>query len=247
MTDLSIICALWQGDWKGVGKTDNRQYSPVYAERLKDMLEKNTSYDFDFVCMSNIPASEFRRDIIVRPFRSDLPAWWSRIDLFDPEFQAGLNKRVVTIDIDILIVKNIDELINYPSDFVVHNVWSYSTFKNRSMAIKRARSNRDCRLVPFYGLDVMVFGRNARPQLYTEFDEKYISDLCGMQDWMSVCLGENESRFPLGWGRKLKRTDRGTKKPKFGKAFTIACHPIKNHLLKRNGYIWCDKLWRGLV
>jgi hypothetical protein len=242
MSDLTVICALWVGDWKGVGRTDNRQYTPIYAERLKDMVARHTSYEFDFMCLTNLPADRFREDIIVHPLERPWPAWWAKMEAFNPDLPVG--ERVLMLDLDLLVVGDLDEVIEWEGDFGIYDYWAMSGFATTQKAIKTAKTKKGCELIPNYSSDMIVFDRGARNELYTELGDEEIKRFCGDQDWIGWRM-PREEMFPEVWTRKLKKSDRGPDPVDFGNAKTIACHPIKNHMLADKGYQYADAVWRG--
>ena len=69
--DISVFCTLWRGKWSGFRNRGNRSYSPVYIERLKDMVERNTTYEIDFKCFTNLDPASFPGDIDVVKLKTE--------------------------------------------------------------------------------------------------------------------------------------------------------------------------------
>ena len=237
---LSIVCVLWIGKWKPIGK--NRVYNVDYVSRLKDMVSKNTSHDFDFTCFTNLPKEDFRKDIQVYQLQNNWPAWWSRIEVFKKDI--SLNKRILNLDIDLLITGDLDPIIESPFDITMFNYWSFSTFKNSKMAIRKANKLKHCKLVPRYSTSCMVFDHGKFTDLYDDFKEEYINKYCGEQDYINDYLGRGIKTFPLSWGRKIRKKDKGVLfDPKGAKIIWL--HPLKNHQLLDHGFIGADQIWKG--
>lgn len=240
MADISVICALWSGNFKG-GRS--RMYSPVYISRLKDMLTKHTTKELDFVCFSNWPKREFREDIRVIPLERHWPAWWSKVEMFRPGMD--LENRVLAMDIDVIIVGDMDEIIDFDAELAIADYWAYSGFRSKRVAIDRSKRKKDgLILIPQYSSDVIIYNRGMCERLYTEFDPKYMGVYCGDQDWVAACMGNHLPMFPRTWMRRLQKYDRELHS--FGETKLIACHPVKNHDLRRRGFGPLADIWEGI-
>ena len=243
---VTFICALWQGDWVGLPDASSRNYSPVYVERLKDMICRSTSYDVDFLCLSNLPASDFREDIRVEPLRMNWPAWWSKIEMFNPDLDTA--ERVVTMDIDVVITGNLDSVIEHPAKAAACDYWSMSSFTSRRQAIAKARSNKGKKLVPEFSTNTMVFDKGIMGPLFKAMDSAYIDHFCGDQDYIGAdhyMLRVPLIKFPRGWFRKIRAKDRGYNPLFADNLKALACHPVKNHELRRRGYTGLTNIWEG--
>jgi len=223
----------------------NRVYSPVYVHRLKDMLQRHTVLDLDFVCFTNVSKDEFRSDIRVIPLEKDWPVWWAKLESFRPGLD--LADRVMSLDLDMLIVGDMDSMINYPHPVALCDFWSYSAFHSTAQAMARLRAKRNCTLIPVYSSDVLVYDRGACDCLYMEFTPDAMLEYCGDQDWIAAVMGTELPKFPRRWARKLHKRDMGSSPIAAGQARTLACHPIKNHQLALSGYTYADRIWRGVV
>lgn len=244
MSDLSVTCTLWVGPHN---RGKNRVYSPIYISRLKDMLLKHTisHKDLDFVCFSNLPKSEFREDIRVIPLQEGWPVWWAKLECFRPG--VDLERRILALDIDQLIVGHMDSIIDFPATLALSDYWGYSHFDSIKKAIESHKKKRDCKLIPIYSSDAIVYNRGECDTLFTEFKPEYMYVYCGDQDWVAACLGPTIRRFPRSWGRKISKRDRGDTPLVLGDTKLIACHPVKNHQLREYGYIYADRIWCGDV
>lgn len=242
--ELTVLSTLWMGAW-----ADNeRTYTAEYVHRLRDMVRRNVSGEIDFACVTNVPERFFRKDVRVIPLqRDDLPFWWAKIAGFDPAIETA--PRVLHIDLDVVIVRNIDAIIRFPSDFAIANYWSFSHYASAAIAVKRAARNRQRVLVPLYSSCVIIRDRNARSEIYTDFDaEKVINRdrLHGDQDWIATRF-PTEKKFPRPWFRKMTpRRDRRFDIRKEPKLKLIACHPIKNADLHKHGFNILSDIWKGI-
>ena len=210
-----------------------------------DMVRKHTSYEVHPVCLSNVPAEEFRDDIEIIPLQHDWPIWWAKIEMFNPDLP--LQDRVLSLDIDQIVVGDLDELIEYPVPIGIMNYWSYSTYASAEIAIRKTREKWKSILIPKYSSDAIIFDKGMCAPIYDQFNRDIMLLYYGDQDWIAACLGPNLPKFPKEWGRKMKKRDRGDGSIKFGPVKLLACHPIKNHQMLENGYIYMDQLWRGIT
>jgi hypothetical protein len=223
-----------------------RQYSPVYVSRLKDMLALHTKKEMDFVCFTNLPKREFRGDIRIIPLEKQLPGWWSKLEMFRPGLDV--EKRVLALDIDMLIVGDIDMMINFPAPIAFTDFRSYATFSDKPKVVDSYFSKKGFgKFVTCYSSDVIAFDRGSLDCLFTDFKSEYMTVYRGDQDWMGDCLGKKLPKFPRAWARKMSTQDQGSRPLHIGQAKVIGCHPVKNHQLATSGYTYADRIWKGEV
>ncbi len=114
----NVICIKW-----------GTSYGPEYVNRLKNMAKRNTSYDIDFYCFTEI-SEGLDEDIIVQPIPEiNVPpaGCFKRDTAFYTKNLGGLaGQRVFYFDLDIVMVGNLDELFSYPKDdkFYIINDWA---------------------------------------------------------------------------------------------------------------------------
>lgn len=248
---LTVACVLWSPlYWKPqffcekriinyyYSLFKKRQFSPYWVAKLKDMVSKNTTHDFDFVCLSNFPKSKFRDDIIVNPLKQNWPGWWSKVELFNKKLP--FNERILYLDLDHIIIDNIDPIIEFPADIALFNYneafkmpIKIGIKKEQSPAElrilhcppngingmkpeikayfiqKKATHIKQCISVPGYNSTCIIMNKNSHPEIYDTFDPtKDINIYCGDQDWITKCLGNNMPTFPKEWGRCLCNNDK---------------------------------------
>lgn len=99
-----------------------------YVNKLYQMVELNTTVPHEFVCVTDDPTGldEGIKHIHISP---ELKGWWGKLYLFKKGlFPEG--ERMVFFDLDTLILKNIDELLEYQGemaglrDFYVSTRWA---------------------------------------------------------------------------------------------------------------------------
>lgn len=93
---ITVACVFW-GD----------KFPAEYVYNLKSMVERNTTVEHRFICLSDKKVD----GIETRILKPGYEGWWNKLQLFDPSNQ--LDERVVYFDLDTLIVNNIDWLLQY--------------------------------------------------------------------------------------------------------------------------------------
>jgi hypothetical protein len=93
-----------------------------YANRLADQVRANLTVRHRIHCITDEAASEYYR-VRCHPHDKALPGWWQKIRLFHPGlFKDG--ERMLFLDLDTIIVRNIDFLAEFSSDFaILHDFW----------------------------------------------------------------------------------------------------------------------------
>jgi len=98
---ISVVCVCW-----------GTKFPVEYVHKLKSMVERNTTVEHEFICLSDRPID----GIDVRILKPGYDGWWNKLQIFDPAHR--LNRRVVYLDLDTLITNNIDWLLNYTGRFM---------------------------------------------------------------------------------------------------------------------------------
>jgi hypothetical protein len=98
---VTVACVYW-----------GNKFSLDYVYNLKAMVERNTTVDYNFICLTdrNIPGVDCR---ILRP---GYEGWWNKMQIFDEGQDLG--ERVIYIDLDTIITNNIDWLLEDRSWFM---------------------------------------------------------------------------------------------------------------------------------
>lgn len=105
-SDLTVLCVRY-----------GTRYGRDYVERLRNMVSRNLSLDYEFVCLTDDqhPIEGVRS--IVQPAKNYQKLWWHKVHMFDSGLDLG--RRVLYFDLDVLIHSNIDRLINnYENQFL---------------------------------------------------------------------------------------------------------------------------------
>ena len=169
-----IVCLKW-----------GNKYSAAYVNRLYAMIKRNLTLPFQFHCMTEI-SQELNPEINVLPLEtSDLVSWWYKLHIFKKDFY-GLQGQLLFIDLDMVIIKNLDEFFNYsPNDFcIMPNLNGDGTYGSCMMRLE--------------------IGKYSSVWENFEKDKKAISErLHGDQDWIYEQI-PNAALWPKHWIQSFK-------------------------------------------
>lgn len=107
-------------------------YGREYVEKLRNMVHRNLTVPYRFVCLTDDQNPIDGVDSIVQPNANYKKGWWHKVHMFDPDLP--LSGRLLYFDLDVVIHANIDKLVNnYTNEFVgirdfnrkYHAAWRY--------------------------------------------------------------------------------------------------------------------------
>lgn len=185
MTPLTVVC------WKWTPPRGYRsEFRPATVRTLQRMVARHYPHPHRFVCITDDPAGLDGIETIPlwddyagvpNPHGAKNPSCYRRLKLFAPEIGHLLGPRVVSLDLDCVILGDLTPLWNRPDDFVCWGDTNKNTHYNGSM---------------------MLLTAGARPQVWTTFDpqnsprESKAAGCFGSdQGWISYCLGPNERKW----------------------------------------------------
>ena len=86
------------------------KYSADYVNKLYNMIERNCTLDYEFVCLTDDPAGiDPRVKILTLP--PGLSGWWCKPYMFSKDLP--LKGTVLYMDLDVVVASNIDKLFTY--------------------------------------------------------------------------------------------------------------------------------------
>ena len=94
----------------------NNGFTAEYVNRLMENVREHTTREHRFVCLTD---SSEKFDCETIPLTDNLPRQWSKLELFKPHFEG----RVIYFDIDTIIVRNIDKLMDYTGKVAMLHCW----------------------------------------------------------------------------------------------------------------------------
>lgn len=122
-------------DWNGprakitIGACwDGRDYySPEYVNILYRAAARNITVPFDFVLYYGPEAMRPGRldalDQAIRTVPSELPSWWGAMRFWQPNPRGIETDTILYLDLDQVIVGNLDDLIDFPSNLACMKDW----------------------------------------------------------------------------------------------------------------------------
>jgi len=102
---LTVVCVLSGGS-----------YDDSHVKRLRQQLIGRISEPFSFYCLNDSPYE----------------GWWAKISLFEPGRFKG---RILYLDLDVSIVGNLDEIVNFPAPFGSIRDWLNPNTINSSVMV----------------------------------------------------------------------------------------------------------------
>lgn len=187
---LTFVCWRWQPA-PGYRST----YPPETVYALQAMVRRHYQAPHRFVCVTDEPEALHGVETvrlwddcatIPSPFGHSYPSCYRRLKLFAPDAGVVFGSRVVSIDLDTVIVGALEPLVDRPEDFVI---WGESDFPHTT---------------PYCG-SLWMLRTGTRPQVWTTFDpatspkQAWNAGCRGSdQGWLSYVLGPHEAT----WGKK---------------------------------------------
>ncbi len=193
---LTVLCWRWQSP---VGYRSTFAPETVYA--LKEMLKRHLHMPYRLVCITDKPEEikgvetmrlwdEGRE--IPSPFGRHNPSCYVRLKVFAPDAGKYFGPRLVSIDLDTVIVNDITPLFERDEDFVI---WG-DREHDRKMWGDNGKQ--------WYNGSLWMLRTGTRPQVWTQFNPEKSPEKTMVaghrgsdQGWLSYILGPNEAT----WGR----------------------------------------------
>lgn len=189
---LTFVC--WR--WRSPKKADVRfTFAPDTVYALQEMIARHYPHVHRFVCVTDhpeeLPGVETVKlwddcSNIPSPFGHSYPSCYRRLKVFAPDAGEIFGPRLVSIDLDTVIVGDLTPLFDRPEDFVI---WGESDFPHTT---------------PYCG-SLWMLRTGTRTKAWTEFDEHTSPKLAwnagcrgSDQGWLAYILGKKEAT----WTRK---------------------------------------------
>jgi len=99
---ITVACVCW-GD----------KFPEEYVYNLKSMVERNTTFEHNFVVFSDREWD----GIDTRILKPGYDGWWNKLQMFDTSHKLGTD-RIVYLDLDTVITGNLDWLMSYSGRFM---------------------------------------------------------------------------------------------------------------------------------
>jgi hypothetical protein len=184
---LTVCCFKWKPQKPGY----RSQFAAEHVRVLRNMVARHYKQPHRFVCITD--DAKGLDDIETIPLWSDHanvpsphgggnPSCYRRLKLFDPAIEGVLGKRIVSIDLDTVIVNDLSPLWDRPEDFVI---WGGETDKRS-----------------WYNGSMWMLTAGSRSKVWTTFhphDSPRAALRAGRfgsdQGWISHVLGKGEATW----------------------------------------------------
>jgi len=87
-----------------------QKYSADYVNKLYNMVKRNCTLPFTFVCLTEDPA-HLHEDIKIIPLPNFLSGWWCKPYMFSKDLP--IKGTILYMDLDVVVSGNIDKLLTY--------------------------------------------------------------------------------------------------------------------------------------
>ncbi len=234
MTRLTVICFLWR-------TTDGRhnhlyEYDAGYVNTLRSMLQRHLSLPHELVCVTDDPDG-LHPDIRWVPTPAqvkDWPGMLRRLVIFRPDAAELFGKRILLMDLDVVILRDITPLVDRPEDFV--------TWEPRLYYALKGQYSR-------YNTGFLLMDAGARPQVWDEFSlERAQRELGAIhegvvdeQAWITHILGPDETVW--AWDGDV-RSVRATPDPQSARIVFFNGPRAPGMAAMQAEYPWIEKNWR---
>jgi hypothetical protein len=162
---LNVVCIKW-----------GSKYPSEYVNHLARAIRRALTIPHRFVCLTE-DRQGIDNDVETMPLIEDLPGWWNKIALFKSTVH-DLQGTLLYLDLDMVIIRNIDEISTYNGPFV-----AMPTFRRAGE----------------FGSALMRFEIGCLERVWDLFvprADDVIRDVQGDQNWINACCtttSEHES------------------------------------------------------
>lgn len=194
---ISFVC--WKWSTPGYRST----FGPEAVNVLAAMIRRHYPEPHRILCVTNDPAG-IEPGVEIVPDRADFadipsphgggnPSCYRRLRLFEPDAAATFGDRIVSIDLDCVILDDLRPLLDVPNDLVL---WQ-----------DPGRPDQYC-------ASMMLLRAGTRPDVWSGFDParspasaRAAGCMGSDQGWLSYCLGPWEARWTAEDGILSYRLD----------------------------------------
>lgn len=165
------------------------KYGIEYVEKLRNMVARNITVPYEFVCLTDDPTPIKDVRLIVQKSAGYQKGWWHKVHMFDPHLP--LKGRILYMDLDVVVCGNLDKLVTvYKNDFLGirdFNRKFYKGWKNLNSS-------------------VMSWIHGSQTHIWSQFcDSKTTAmRLHGDQDWIWKTSKDVIKFFPDPWIQSYK-------------------------------------------
>ena len=161
------------------------KYGPEYVNKLYNMVKRNCSLDYEFVCLTD-NANGLDPRIKTIPLPTNLQGWWCKPYMYSKDLP--INGTILYMDLDVVVASNIDKLFTYQP-----NHWC--TIRDFTRAMRPSWKK--------YNSSIVRFKTGQLDYVWTEFQKNQHDiqrRLHGDQDWLFEATRQNQAMlYPDSW------------------------------------------------
>lgn len=198
------------------------------------MVDRFLPVEHRFVCLTDQPGAmpDGVEAIEVPPCPPNRFAWWSKLELFNPD--RGLEGRVLYLDLDTLVVASLLPIVDYPSSFASAPHAGNFQPKDGRAIIKRYNSS-----VMIWDVDKTHVAFN---DIWRRWRPEVAKTLWGDQDWLGK-IYPTGSLMPVYWFPRLSEIVINDQWVAPLKARVILCKRPKNADAAQR-WPWFKEMWK---
>jgi hypothetical protein len=189
---IDVVCWKWRPP-----RGYRSQFGPQTVNTLARMVKRHLTVPHRFSCITDDPAG-IDSSIRIIPLWDDFasvpnpsnganPSCYRRLRMFAPDAAEIIGERIVSLDLDMVLVGDVTPLFDRAEDFVIWGGQSVQP-KNRGAVYN------------WYNGSFMVLRAGTRPQVWTDFDpatsprRAHEANCRGSdQGWIAYRLGKKEA------------------------------------------------------
>lgn len=178
LSDITVLCVRF-----------GNKYNIEYVEKLRNMVSRNLTIKYEFVCLTDDPTPIKNVRLIVQKNAGYSRGWWHKLHMFDP--YLPILGRILYFDLDVVICNNIDKLAKYEIDKFV----GIRDF-NRKFHPNWNSLNSS----------ILAWNHRSQRSIWEKFKENPATAmrLHGDQDWIWRLSKDNIVFFPDEWIQSYK-------------------------------------------
>lgn len=231
---ITVVCFLWHDP---TGRHNHLyEYSAEYVNKLRSMLARHLSLPHELVCVTDEPDG-LHRDIRVVPTPAEVRGWpgmLRRLVIFREDAAELFGLRILLMDLDVVILRDITPLVDRPEDFV--------TWEPRLYYHLKGQYSR-------YNTGFLLMDAGARPQVWREFSVERAQRELGAihqgvvdeQAWITRILGPDETVW--SWDGDV-RSVRATPDPQAARVVFFNGPRAPGMAAMQAEYPWIEANWR---
>lgn len=172
--------------WSDPARQRSYTFGPEHVITLRNMVARHLKLPHEFVCVTD--RSHIAEGIRCIPLddRTHVPGTCGRkLTIWAPDAAERIGKRILSLDLDMVIVDDITPLIDRPEDCVLFHNPNYADGGRRA----------------FYQGSIQLMTAGSRPQVWSEFFLPTMRHRINRrfggfeQAWLSECLPWNEAHW----------------------------------------------------